>query len=48
MQHWRYRLAERATELGCVRNLNQKAALRVDGGARHAESEASMAKFFAT
>jgi alkylation response protein AidB-like acyl-CoA dehydrogenase len=48
MQHWQYRLAERATELECARNLYQKAALRVDSGDRHAEPEASMAKSFAT
>jgi alkylation response protein AidB-like acyl-CoA dehydrogenase len=48
MQHWQYRLAERATELECARNLYQKAALRVDSGERHAEPEASMAKSFAT
>ncbi|MDT5127217.1 MAG: hypothetical protein QOH54_2861, partial [Mycobacterium sp.] len=48
MQHWQYRLAERATELECARNLYQKAALRVDSGDRHAEPEASMAKTFAT
>ena len=43
-----YRLAERATELECARNLYQKAALRVDSGERDAEPEASMAKSFAT
>ena len=48
MQHWQYRLAERATELECARSLYQKAALRVDSGDRHAEPEASMAKSFAT
>jgi alkylation response protein AidB-like acyl-CoA dehydrogenase len=48
MQHWQYRLAERATELECARNLYQKAALRVDSGDRFAEPEASMAKSFAT
>ena len=48
MQHWQYRLAERATELECARNLYQKAALRVDSGERHAEPEASMAKSCAT
>lgn len=48
MQHWQYRLAERATEIECARNLYQKAARRVDDGARHAEPEASMAKAFAT
>ncbi len=48
MQHWQYRLAERATELECARTLYQKAALRVDSGDRFAEPEASMAKSFAT
>jgi len=48
MQHWQYRLAERATELECARMLYQKAALRVDGGEGVAEPEASMAKTFAT
>jgi alkylation response protein AidB-like acyl-CoA dehydrogenase len=48
MQHWQYRLAERATELECARSLYQKAALRVDAGERHPEPEASMAKSFAT
>jgi alkylation response protein AidB-like acyl-CoA dehydrogenase len=48
MQHWQYRLAERATELECARTLYQKAALRVDGGEGVAEPEASMAKTFAT
>lgn len=48
MQHWQYRLAERATELECARLLYQKAALRVDAGDRAAEPEASMAKTFAT
>jgi len=48
MQHWQYRLAERATELECARLLYQKAALRIDSGDRGAEPEASMAKSFAT
>ena len=48
MQHWQYRLAERATEVECARSLYQKAALRVDAGERVAEPEASMAKVFAT
>jgi alkylation response protein AidB-like acyl-CoA dehydrogenase len=48
MQHWQYRLAERATELECARTLYQKAALRVDAGEGVAEPEASMAKTFAT
>jgi alkylation response protein AidB-like acyl-CoA dehydrogenase len=48
MQHWQYRLAERATELECARSLYQKAALRVDAGERHPEPEASMAKSLAT
>ncbi|WP_244223479.1 acyl-CoA dehydrogenase family protein [Amycolatopsis circi] len=48
MQHWQYRLAERATELECARTLYQKAALRVDGGERAPEPEAAMAKAFAT
>jgi alkylation response protein AidB-like acyl-CoA dehydrogenase len=48
MQHWQYRLAERATEVECARSLYQKAALRVDAGERVAEPEASMAKVYAT
>jgi len=48
MQHWQYRLAERATELECARMLYQKAAMRIDNGERVAEPEASMAKAFAT
>jgi alkylation response protein AidB-like acyl-CoA dehydrogenase len=48
MQHWQYRLAERATELECARSLYQKAASRVDGGESFAEPEAAMAKTFAT
>jgi alkylation response protein AidB-like acyl-CoA dehydrogenase len=48
VQHWQYRLAERATELECARALYQKAALRVDGGESFTEPEAAMAKTFAT
>jgi alkylation response protein AidB-like acyl-CoA dehydrogenase len=48
MQHWQYRLAERATQLECARILYQKAALRIDGGESIAEPEAAMAKTFAT
>jgi alkylation response protein AidB-like acyl-CoA dehydrogenase len=48
MQHWQYRLAERATELECARSLYQKAAIRMDRGDRTGEPEASMAKAFAT
>lgn len=48
MQHWQYRLAERATQLECARALYQKAALRIDGGESFAEPEAAMAKIFAT
>jgi alkylation response protein AidB-like acyl-CoA dehydrogenase len=48
MQHWQYRLAERATELECARTLYQKAALRVDAGERAPEPEAAMAKAYAT
>jgi len=48
MQHWQYRLAERAIELECARTLYQKAALRIDSGETIAEPEAAMAKFFAT
>ncbi|KLL11248.1 acyl-CoA dehydrogenase [Protofrankia coriariae] len=48
MQHWQYRLAQRATELDCARTLYQKAALRVDRGERVPEPEAAMAKAYAT
>lgn len=48
MQHWQFRMAERATEIEAARSLYQKAALRLDLGAKSAEPEASMAKTFAT
>lgn len=48
MQHWQYRLADRATEVECARALYQKAALRIDSGESFAEPEAAMAKIFAT
>jgi alkylation response protein AidB-like acyl-CoA dehydrogenase len=48
MQHWQYRLAERATELEAARAMYQKAAIRLDSGDRSGDPEASMAKSFAT
>ncbi len=48
MQHWQFKLAERATELECARSLYQKAALLLDSGDRTAEPEAAMAKAYST
>jgi alkylation response protein AidB-like acyl-CoA dehydrogenase len=47
-QHWQFKLAERATQLECARNLYQKAAYRMDQGIDFPEPEAAMAKYFAT
>lgn len=48
MQHWQFKLAERAIELESARSLYQKAALRYDRGATQPEPEASMAKVLGT
>lgn len=48
MQHWQFRMAERATEIENARNLYLKAALRKDAGEAFPEPEAAMAKYYAT
>jgi len=48
MQHWQYRLAERATQIGMARDLCYKAALRQDAGEAFPEPETSMAKYYGT
>jgi len=48
MQHWQYRLAERATQIGMARDLCYKAALRQDAGEAFPEPETSMAKLQGT
>lgn len=48
MQHWQFRMAERATEIECARSLYQKAALLLDSGDATAEPEAAMAKAYGT
>lgn len=48
MQHWQFRIAERATEIENARNLYLKAALRKDMGEAFPEPEAAMAKYYAT
>lgn len=48
MQHWQFRMAERATEIENARNLYLKAALRKDSGIAFPEPEAAMAKYYAT
>ena len=48
MQHWQFRMAERATQIENGRNLYLKAALRMDEGQEFPEPEAAMSKFYAT
>jgi alkylation response protein AidB-like acyl-CoA dehydrogenase len=48
MQHWQFRLAERATQIGMARDLCYKAALRFDEGVRTPEPEMAMAKYYGT
>ncbi len=48
MQHWQFRMAERATEIENGRNLYLKAALRMDEGQEFPEPEAAMCKFYST
>ncbi len=47
-QHWQFLMADRATQIENARNLYLKAALRLDQGAKQAEPEAGMAKFYGT
>ncbi len=46
LQHWQFRLAERATEIENARNLYLKAALRLDAGEAFPDPEAAMAKSY--
>lgn len=48
MQHWQFRLAERATQIAAARDLCYKAALRLDAGEEFPEPETSMAKYCGT
>jgi alkylation response protein AidB-like acyl-CoA dehydrogenase len=48
MQHWQYRIAERATQICMARDLCYKAALRQDAGELFPEPETSMAKLYGT
>lgn len=48
MQHWQFRMAERAAEIENSRNLYLKAALKMDEGHEFPEPEAAMCKFYAT
>ncbi|MXY33494.1 MAG: acyl-CoA dehydrogenase [Boseongicola sp. SB0664_bin_43] len=48
MQHWQFRMAERATQIENGRNLYLKAALKMDEGQEFPEPEAAMCKFYAT
>ncbi len=48
MQHWQFRLAERATQIAMARDLCYKAALRYDEGIRTPEPEMAMAKYYGT
>jgi len=48
MQHWQFRIADRATEIENARNLYLKAAIRKDLGTEFPEPEAAMAKYYAT
>lgn len=48
MQHWQFRVAERATEIENARSLYLKAALRKDSGVAFPEPEAAMAKHYST
>lgn len=47
-QYWQFRLAERATQIECARNLYYKAGYRMDHGVEFPEPEAAMAKYFGT
>ena len=48
MQHWQFRMAERATQIENGRNLYLKAALKMDEGSEFPEPEAAMCKYYAT
>ncbi len=48
MQHWQFRLAERATQICLARELCYKAALRHDEGEEFPEPETAMAKYYGT
>ena len=48
MQHWQFRMAERATQIENGRNLYLKAALKMDEGQEFPEPEAAMCKFYST
>ncbi|MFW6056556.1 MAG: acyl-CoA dehydrogenase family protein [Chloroflexota bacterium] len=48
MQHWQFRLAERATQIAMARDLCYKTALRYDLGERAPEPEMAMAKYYGT
>lgn len=47
LQHWQFKMAERATEIEAARSLYQKAALLIDRG-ESPEPEAAMAKAYGT
>lgn len=47
-QYWQFKLAERATQIECARNLYIKAAYRMDQGTEFPKPEAAMAKYFGT
>src|SRR3546814_17546386 len=47
-QHWQFRMPARATGIENARNLYLKAALRKDSGIAFPETEAGMAKSYAT
>lgn len=48
LQHWQFRLAERATQVTMARDLCYKAARRYDEGVRTPEPETAMAKYYGT
>ncbi len=48
LQHWQFRLAERAAQIGMARDLCYKAARRYDEGAHVPEPETAMAKYYGT
>ena len=48
LQHWQFRLAERASQIGMARDLCYKAARRYDEGNVPPEPETAMAKYYGT
>ena len=48
LQHWQFRLAERAAQIGMARDLCYKAARRYDEGHVPPEPETAMAKYYGT